>query len=72
MIPLTVLVVSFAIFRLAGLEIAYFADWQRALRAALGVQLALHDSRFADCRTLEPPTPSLPVTQPRRPPVPEG
>ncbi len=52
MIPLTVLVVSFAIFRLAGLEIAYLADWQRALRAALGVQLALHNSRFADCRTL--------------------
>ena len=37
MIPLIVLVVSSAIFRLAGLEIAYFADWQRALRAALGV-----------------------------------
>jgi uncharacterized membrane protein len=41
MIPLIVLIVSFVIFRLAGLEIAYFADWQMALRAALGVMFLL-------------------------------
>jgi uncharacterized membrane protein len=41
MVPLIVLVVSFLIFRLAGLEVAYFADWQNALRAALGVMFLL-------------------------------
>jgi uncharacterized membrane protein len=41
MIPLIVLIVSFVIFRLAGLEIAYFADWQMTLRAALGVMFLL-------------------------------
>ncbi|HEY6487966.1 MAG: hypothetical protein WCC26_18780 [Terracidiphilus sp.] len=37
MIALIVLVVSFALFRLSGLAIPYMADWQFALRAALGV-----------------------------------
>lgn len=41
MIPLIVLVVSFALFRLAGLAIPYMADWQHALRAALGVMFLL-------------------------------
>jgi uncharacterized membrane protein len=41
MIPLIVLLISFALFRLAGLEIAYFEDWQHALRAALGVMFLL-------------------------------
>jgi uncharacterized membrane protein len=37
MIPLIVLVISFAVFRVAGFGVAYFSDWQYALRAALGV-----------------------------------
>ena len=37
MIPLIVLVISFLAFRLTGLVVTYFADWQFALRAALGV-----------------------------------
>jgi uncharacterized membrane protein len=41
MIPLIVLVVAFAAFRLAGLGVPYFADWQHALRAALGVMFLL-------------------------------
>jgi uncharacterized membrane protein len=41
MIPLVVLVISFAVFRLLGFGIAYFADWQHALRAALGVMFLL-------------------------------
>ena len=41
MIPLIVLLVSFAIFRLAGFGVVYFADWQHALRAALGVMFLL-------------------------------
>jgi uncharacterized membrane protein len=41
MIPLIVLIVTFAAFRLAGLVIANFADWQYALRAALGVTFLL-------------------------------
>jgi len=41
MIPLIVLLISFALFRLAGLEFAYFEDWQHALRAALGVMFLL-------------------------------
>src|SRR5271166_1669047 len=41
MIPLIVLVASFLVFRLASLEVAYFADWQHALRAALGVMFLL-------------------------------
>ncbi|MGD0938516.1 MAG: hypothetical protein ABR905_02305 [Terracidiphilus sp.] len=41
MIPLIVLAISFVAFRLAGFEIAYFADWQNALRAALGVMFLL-------------------------------
>ncbi len=36
MAPLIVLVFSFLIFRLTGLGVTYFADWQNALRAALG------------------------------------
>src|ERR1700690_3555493 len=39
--PLMVLAISFVAFRLAGFEIAYFADWQNALRAALGVMFLL-------------------------------
>lgn len=41
MIPLIVLLASFAIFRLAGFGVSYFADWQHALRAALGVMFLL-------------------------------
>jgi uncharacterized membrane protein len=41
MIPLIVLIVSFAVFRLAGFSVSYFADWQHALRAALGVMFLL-------------------------------
>jgi uncharacterized membrane protein len=41
MIPLIVLVVSFLVFRLAGLGVTYLADWQHALRAALGVMFLL-------------------------------
>jgi uncharacterized membrane protein len=41
MIPLTVLVVSFAAFRLLGFWLPYFSDWQIALRAALGVMFLL-------------------------------
>jgi uncharacterized membrane protein len=41
LIPLFVLVASFAIFRLMGLRIVYFADWQHALRAALGLMFLL-------------------------------
>lgn len=41
MVPLIVLVVSFLVFRLAGLAVAHFADWQNALRAALGVMFLL-------------------------------
>jgi uncharacterized membrane protein len=37
MIPLIVLVISFAVFRLTGFGVAYFSNWQHALRAALGV-----------------------------------
>ncbi len=41
MIPLIVLAVAFAGFRLAGLGAPYFANWQHALRAALGVMFLL-------------------------------
>jgi uncharacterized membrane protein len=41
MIPLIVLLVSFVGFRLAGFGVAYFADWQHALCAALGVMFLL-------------------------------
>jgi uncharacterized membrane protein len=41
MVPLIVLVVSFLALRLAGLGVAHFADWQNALRAALGVMFLL-------------------------------
>jgi uncharacterized membrane protein len=40
-IPLVVLAISFAVFRLAGFGVAFFADWQNALRAALGVMFIL-------------------------------
>lgn len=41
MIPLLVLLVSFLVFRLCGFGVRYFADWQHALRAALGTMFAL-------------------------------
>lgn len=41
MIPLYVLIAAFVTFRLAGFGIAYFAEWQNALRAALGVMFLL-------------------------------
>jgi uncharacterized membrane protein len=41
MIPVMVLLLSFIIFRLAGLGVACFADWQIALRAALGVMFLM-------------------------------
>jgi len=41
MIPLIVLAVAFVVFRLAGFAVPYFANWQIALRAALGVMFLL-------------------------------
>jgi len=41
MIPLIVLVVAFAVFRVVGFAFAYFATWQSSLRAALGVMFLL-------------------------------
>jgi uncharacterized membrane protein len=41
MAPLIVLVISIAAFRLAGFGVPYFADWQIALRAALGAMFLL-------------------------------
>ena len=41
MVPLLCLIVSFLFFRILGLEWRYFADWQFALRAALGVMFLL-------------------------------
>jgi uncharacterized membrane protein len=41
MVPLIVLTVSFAAFRLVGIRLPYFADWQISLRAALGVMFLL-------------------------------
>lgn len=41
MIPVVVLVISFVVFRLTGFGAAYFANWQNALRAALGVMFLL-------------------------------
>jgi uncharacterized membrane protein len=41
MTPLFVLAVSFVAFRLTGFGIVYFANWQHALRAALGVMFLL-------------------------------
>ena len=41
MVPLVVLIVAFIAFRFSGLSIAHFANWQNALRAALGVMFLL-------------------------------
>jgi len=41
MIPVIVLVIAFAAFWLAGFVVPYFADWQLALRAALGAMFLL-------------------------------
>jgi uncharacterized membrane protein len=41
MIPLIVLALSLGVFWLAGFRVAYFADWQFALRASLGVMFLL-------------------------------
>jgi uncharacterized membrane protein len=41
MAPLITLIGSFLVFRLAGMAVPYFADWQHALRAALGVMFLL-------------------------------
>lgn len=41
MIPLIVLALSFAAFRLVGVWLPYFSDWQISLRAALGVMFVL-------------------------------
>jgi len=41
MVPLLVLVVSFAVFWLLGLAAPYLAQWQHALRAALGAMFLL-------------------------------
>jgi uncharacterized membrane protein len=53
MIPLIVLIVSFAVFRSAGLGLTYFADWQHALRAALGVMFLLTASAHWGSRRLD-------------------
>ncbi len=60
MIPLIVLLISFAIFRSLGLAIPYFADWQLSLRAALGIMFLLTASahwgkRRADLVRMVPP-----------------
>jgi uncharacterized membrane protein len=41
MIPLIVLAIAFAAFRLLGLGVPYFANWHFALRAALGIMFLL-------------------------------
>ncbi|MGB6134542.1 MAG: hypothetical protein WBG54_22385 [Acidobacteriaceae bacterium] len=41
MAPLICLVAAFLLFRVAGLEWVYFADWHLALRAALGAMFLL-------------------------------
>jgi uncharacterized membrane protein len=41
MIPLIVLALSFVVFWLTGFRVGYFADWQLALRASLGVMFLL-------------------------------
>jgi uncharacterized membrane protein len=41
MVPLIVLVVSFAAFRLVGVWVPYLSDWQISLRAALGMMFLL-------------------------------
>jgi uncharacterized membrane protein len=41
MIPLVVLIVSFAVFRFLGFVLPWMDDWQHALRAALGVMFCL-------------------------------
>ena len=41
MVPVIVLAVAFVVFRLAGLALPYFDDWQLSLRAALGVMFLL-------------------------------
>ncbi len=41
MIPLIVLLISFAVFRVVGFGAPYFANWHRALRATLGVMFLL-------------------------------
>jgi uncharacterized membrane protein len=60
MIPLIVLVVAFAVFRLVGFAVPYLADWQLSLRAALGVMFLLTASahwgkRRADLVRMVPP-----------------
>jgi uncharacterized membrane protein len=59
-IPLIVLLVAFVAFRLAGLGLHYFADWQHALRSALGAMFLLTASahwgkRRADLVRMVPP-----------------
>ena len=41
MAPLFTLIISFVLFRVAGFVWPYFADWQHALRAALGIMFLL-------------------------------
>lgn len=41
MAPLVCLIAAFLIFRILGMEWHYFADWQMALRASLGVMFLL-------------------------------
>jgi uncharacterized membrane protein len=60
MIPVFVLVAAFAVFRLLGFAVPYFADWQPSLRAALGVMFLLTASahrgrRRADLLRMVPP-----------------
>jgi uncharacterized membrane protein len=59
-IPVIVLVIAFFVFRLAGFVVPYFAHWQYALRAALGVMFLLTASahwgkRRADLVRMVPP-----------------
>ncbi len=60
MIPVIVLAVSFAAFRLAGIWLPYLAHWQLSLRAALAVMFLLTASahwgrRRADLMRMVPP-----------------
>jgi hypothetical protein len=41
MAPLVALITSFALFRILGFRVPYFADWHHALRAALGIMFLI-------------------------------
>ncbi len=60
MIPVIVLVICFAGFRIAGIWLPYFSEWQFSLRAALGAMFVLTASahwgrRRGDLKRMVPP-----------------